>query len=118
MFVRHSGAVTEPMPVQAIGAIESHLGGSGLLTLLGASKFVADHEHLSFSLHKANPTGVRTVTITPQPDGSFNMQCHGERAPGFLSAPLVGSATHVVAESLATVLGNLTGVETIHHRHF
>ncbi|HKN29697.1 MAG TPA: hypothetical protein VJY34_18140 [Roseiarcus sp.] len=33
-------------------------------------------------------------------------------------APLVASAEQIVPESLATVLGALTGFEAIHHRHF
>jgi len=35
-----------------------------------------------------------------------------------LLVPLLGSAQEIIPENLATVLGKLTGIESIHHRHF
>jgi hypothetical protein len=46
------------------------------------------------------------------------MECYGAVARGTLTAPLVGSADEIIPENLATVLGRLTGIESIHHRHF
>ena len=37
---------------------------------------------------------------------------------GTLSVPLLGSAQEIIPENLATVLGKLPGIESIHHRHF
>jgi hypothetical protein len=46
------------------------------------------------------------------------MECHDEVASGTLTAPLIGAARGIIPENLATVLGQLTGIESIHHRHF
>jgi len=117
-LAERAGRVMEPIPSQTIEAIESHLGGSDVLALLGASDFVADHDHVSFRLNKPNSQGVRTVVITPEPQNLFRMDCYGQRSPGCLSAPLVASTEDIIAENLATVLGHLTGIESVHHRHF
>lgn len=108
----------EPMSRDAIGDIETHLGGAAVLKSLGASALAADHNHVSFTLGRANPKGIRTVVITAEPDGRYRMDCYAPRELGRLTAPRAASATGIVAENLATVLGQLSGVETIHHRHF
>ncbi len=112
------GEPAEPMSGQAIQEIERRLGGSSLLKSLGASAFAADHDHVAFTLGHVNPGGVRTVVITAEPQGTFQMTCYGVRQTGSLSAPRLASAGQIVAENLATVLGQLAGIETIHHRHF
>jgi hypothetical protein len=73
---------------------------------------------VSFQLSHANPKGVRSVVISVQPGGFFNMQCYGSIEPGTLAPPLVGTARQILPENLVTVLGKLTGIESIHHRHF
>ena len=98
--------------------ITRHLGGEAVLNHLVVHDIIADHESATFRLGHANPLNVRTVVITVQPNGLFNMDCYGPRALGALSAPLVAAAKHIVPENLATVLGQLTGLEEIHHRHF
>ncbi len=95
-----------------------HLGGNGVLERLGASKFVVDSDHVSFRLNRTSPHGVHSITISIQPNGFFDMECYGHIAPGTFTAPLVGRAKQIVPDNLATVLGQLTGVETIHHRHY
>ena len=85
---------------------------------MGVRDIVVNHDHVSFRLAKASPNKVRTVVITAQPDGLFRIDCYGGRSMGSLSAPLVESAERIVPESLATVLGRLTGVEVLRHRHF
>jgi hypothetical protein len=112
------GKYADPMATDAISAIEAHLGGSGVLKQLGAGGIVADKDHVSFALHRPNPKGVHTVVITAEPGGNYHMDFYGERPPGYLAAPHLASASQVVPENLATVLGQLTGVETVHHRHF
>lgn len=117
-LARRADHVMEPMPSQTIELIERRLGGSDALARLGASEFVADHDRVSFRLNKPNSQGVRTVVITLEAQDLFRMDCYGQRSPGCLSAPLVASAEDIIAENLATVLGHLTGIELIHHRHF
>jgi hypothetical protein len=98
--------------------VVSHLGGDNVLAAIGARQFVADDTCVSFRLGHANPKGVRSVVIATASDGFFSMQCYGERSPGSLTPPLVGMAQEIIPENLATVLGKLTGIEGIHHRHF
>jgi hypothetical protein len=108
----------ELLPSHTIESIKQHMGGDGVLEILGARKFVLDSDHVSFHLHRPNPNGVHSITISIGPNGCFTMKCYGEIAPGTFSAPLVGRATQILPDSLATVLGKLTGIETIHHRHY
>jgi hypothetical protein len=99
-------------------SIVSHLGGNEVLARIGASTLLVDEAHVSFSLNHANPKGVRSVVISTEPGGMFHMACYGPVAPGTFSAPLVGTARQILPENLATVLGRLTGIESIHHRHY
>ena len=96
----------------------SHLGGENILTRIGAGGFFTQKGRISFRLSHANPKKVHSVVISTEPHGYFRMDCYGEVRPGTLSAPLVGSAHAIIPENLATVLGQLTGIESIHHRHF
>lgn len=89
-----------------------------MLSELGARKFLVDHDCVSFQLSHSNPARVRTVVIAAQPRGMFSMHCYGYCAPSALSGELIGWASDIVPENLATVLGKLTGNEAIHHRHF
>lgn len=98
--------------------IKRHLGGDAVLNRLVVHDFIADHESVTFRLGHANPKNVRTVVISLEPRGLFNMDCYGPRLAGALSATLVASAKQIVPENLASVLGQLTGLEEIHHRHF
>lgn len=108
----------EAMPEPALHEVEAHLGGSQTLRHLGAGPLVVDRRRVSFSLRHANPAGVHTVVIAREADGFYRMDCYGARAPGYLSAPRIASAGQIIAENLATVLGQLTGDEALHHRHF
>ena len=102
----------------AVAAIKSHLGGETVLAGIGAHGFIADHDKVSLRLDHPNPNKVHVVVISPQPHGFFNMACYGRIPGGALSAPLIGTARQILPENLATVLGKLTGIEWIHHRHF
>ena len=101
-----------------VETIIAHLGGQHVLAQIGASGFFSDGARVSFQLGHTNAKGVRSVVISAQPNGLFRMECYGEVARGTLTAPLVGSAKEIIPENLATVLGRLTGIESIHHRHF
>jgi hypothetical protein len=94
-----------------------HLGGKERLESLGAHYFVADATNLTFTL-RPNAKHVHTVSIAAQAPGRYRMDCYGARPPGSFQAPLIASATGVVADNLATVLGQLTGIEALHHHHF
>ena len=105
----------------AAGEFESiigHLGGEGVLARIGARDIASDDAHLSFKLGHCSPKGVRSVIIACEPHGFYNMHCYGGISPGTFHAPLIGAAQGIVPENLATVLGQLSGLETIHHRHF
>lgn len=101
-----------------LDTIKTHLGGDALLARLGAHGFGADHDHVSFCFDRQSPNGVRSVVIALEPRDYFNMYCYGTVGPGHLSAPLIATARQILPENLATVLGQLTGFEAIHHRHF
>ena len=101
-----------------VETVVSHLGGEHVLAQIGAGDFFSDGARVSFRLSHANPKGVRSVVISVQPNSLFNMECYGEVAPGTLTAPSLGSAREIIPENLATVLGRLTGIESIHHRHY
>ena len=101
-----------------VEAVVAHLGGEHVLAQIGASDFFSDGARVSFRLSHANPKGVRSVVISVQPNSLFRMECYGEVAPGTLTAPPAGSAREIIPENLATVLGRLTGIESIHHRHY
>jgi len=101
-----------------IEKIKTHLGGDSVLDRIGARDFIADHDDVSFRLEHPNPKGVHSVVLSLQPRGFFNMDCYGAIQPGALSAPLLATAKQILPENLATVLGQLTGNETLHHRHY
>jgi len=101
-----------------VETIVSHLGGENVLAQIGAGEFFSDGARVSFQLRHSNPKGVHSVVISTQPRGFFSMECYGHLAHGTLTAPLVGAARQIIPENLATVLGQLTGIESIHHRHF
>ena len=101
----------------AMEEIVAHLGGRARLDAIGARNFVADGAKISFTLRR-NPNGVHAVTIAQQARGAYRMECFGPIAPGTFQAQRIASAGGVVAENLATVLGRLTGIESLHHHHF
>lgn len=105
-------------PAQLVASVKSHLGGDAILELIGAGEFVVDHDHISFCLDRPNPRGVHTVTLTLEPRGWFDMHCYGPVCACGASAPLTACAHQIVPENLATVLGQLTGLEFLHHRHY
>jgi len=102
----------------AVQEIIAHCGGQERLSKIGARDFVLNHTHVSFKLIHPNPKGVRSVTISAQPDGNFEMDCFGPIPVGSLNPQRIARATGIIPENLATVLGQLTGIETLHHRHF
>ncbi len=102
----------------AVASIISHLGGEGLLARIGVRDFHSDDVHVTFELNHANPKGVRSVVISLAPRGNFSMDCYGRIIPGTFTAPLVGTAREIIPDNLATVLGQLTGIESLHHHHF
>ena len=107
------------MPLEpTVQEIITHCGGNERLAAIGARDFVFNHTHLSFKLIHPNPKGVRSVTISAQRGGNFEMDCFGPIPIGSLNPRRVASATGIVPENLATVLGQLTGIESLHHRHF
>lgn len=106
------------MTPMAIEAVKAHLGGESVLCAIGARSMVADHDHVCFCLGKPNPNGVRTVVISSEPHDLFRMECFGSIGRGMEPAPLISAARDILPENLATVLGKLTGIEFIHHRHF
>ena len=108
----------DAMPETDLHEVEAHLGGALWLQHLGAGPLVVDRRRVSFSLRHPNPRGVHTVVIAREADGLYRMDCYGAREPGYLSAPRVASAGQIIAENLATVLGQLTGDPALHHRHF
>jgi hypothetical protein len=100
-----------------VETIVAHLGGEHVLAQIGAREFFSDGTRVSFRFH-ANSKGVRSVVISALPNGFFSMDCYGEIGRGTLTAPKIASAREIIPENLATVLGRLTGIESIHHRHF
>jgi hypothetical protein len=113
----HNGSPKMPSST-TVEEIVSHLGGETRLSELGARGFFADETRVSFKLTRPNPKGVRSVAISFQGNNFFEMNCYGPFMPGGFQAPLVATANGVLAENLATVLGQLTGIESLHHRHF
>jgi hypothetical protein len=101
----------------ASASIIAHLGGEDFLTGLGARDFVVDDTCLSFTLVHGNPKGIHSVAISIDPHGTFKVTCCGRITPGSLHAPVLGRANVAIPENLATVLGELTGIDTLRHRH-
>jgi hypothetical protein len=100
-----------------VASIIDHLGGEKFLTSLGARDFVADDTHLGFTLIHNNPKGVHSVTISVEPSGGFKVSCYGGLEPGTFHAATLATERVVVAESLAAVVGKLTGIDALRDRH-
>ena len=98
--------------------IVAHLGGSALLSEVGVHNFATDDSHVSFQFFRSNPRNVHAVTIALQSNGQYTMMCFGKLIPGTFTSPKLAEATDIIAENLATVLGQLTGIERLHHRHY
>jgi hypothetical protein len=97
--------------------ILDHLGGEKFLADLGARDFAIDDTHLSFTLVHNNPRGVHSVTISVEPQGGFKVACFGRIATGTFRAPELATEKVAIAESLAEVLGRLTGIDALRGRH-
>ena len=103
---------------ELLTSIITHLGGPDVLARIGARAVHSDSGHINIQLEKISPNGARTVLIQSQPHDFFNVDVYGAIQPGTLTAPLIGAAKQVVPENLSTVFGKLTGIDTMHHRHF
>lgn len=101
-----------------VASIIAHLGGEDVLARIGAREFFTYDTHVSFELHHWNPKGVRSVVISTEAHGFFAIDCYGPIVPSTFKAPLVGKERKILPENLAMVLGQLTGIESMHHRHF
>ena len=97
--------------------IMGHLSGEKFLAGLGARDFAVDDTHFSFTLVHDNPKGIHSVTISIEPHGSFRVVCYGRIAPGSFHAPILATESVAIPESLAAVLGKLTGIDALRHRH-
>jgi hypothetical protein len=104
-------------PQSTAALIIDHLGGRNFLASVGARNFAIDDTHLSFTFVHDNPKGIHSVTISIEPDGSFKMACYGRIMPGTLHAPTLGTEKIAISENLAAVLGKLTGIDALQHRH-
>lgn len=97
--------------------IIGHLGGEKFLAGLGARDLVVDGTHFSFTLVHDNPRGIHSVTISIEPHGGFRVVCYGRIPPGSFRAPILATESVAIPESLAAVLGKLTGIDALRHRH-
>ena len=97
--------------------IMGHLGGEKFLAGLGARNFAVDDTHFSFTLIHDNPKGVHSVTISIEPHGGFKVACYGQIVPGSFRAPLLAMESVAIPENLAALLGKLTGIDALQHRH-
>ena len=103
-------------PTSGAALIIDHLGGEQFLASLGARDFVIDETHVGFTLVHDNPKKVHSVTITVEP-GGFKVSCYGRLAPGTFRAPVLAVESVAIPDSLADVLGTLTGIDALKHRH-
>lgn len=101
----------------SLGGIKARLGGDDHLAAIGARDFIFDSAHFTFQLSRPNPSHVRIVDITAQPNGRFTIDCFGSLLPGTFHAPLVREATNIFPEHLGAVLDQLVGVDDPHQRH-
>ena len=97
--------------------IIDHLGGEKFLSDLGARDFAVDDTHLGFTLIHSNPKGVHSVAISVEPSGGFKVSCYGGLEPGTFHAATLATERVAVAESLAAVVGKLTGIDALRDRH-
>lgn len=98
--------------------IVRRLGGDAALGEIGGAISADDPGHFDLRFRHPSPRGVRSVVITVEPNGLFGMTCYGPLRAGAFQAERLGKATGILPENLATVLGQLTGIETLHHRHY
>lgn len=104
-------------PRPGCSLILDHLGGEKFLASLGARDFATDDTHLSFTLVHDNPKGIHSVTISAEPHGDFKVWCYGRISPGTFRAPVLATETVNIPENLAAVVGKLTGIDALKHRH-
>ena len=97
--------------------ILEHLGGETFLTGLGARDFIADENGVTFTLGRDNPGKIHSVSITDEGHGRYKVTCYGRISPGSFHAPVRATEIVAIAENLASVLGRLTGIEALQHRH-
>ena len=97
--------------------ILDHLGGEKFLASVGARDFVTDGTHLSFTLVHDNLKGIHSVTISVEPHGDFKVWCYGRISPGTFRAPVLATESVNIPESLAAVVGKLTDIDALKHRH-
>lgn len=98
-------------------SIIAHLGGEEFLTSLGARDFVVDKTHVSFRLAYPNPGDVALVAISIETNGNLIVTCFGHILQGSLQAPVLGRERVPIAENLAAVVGRLSGIDILQHRH-
>jgi hypothetical protein len=98
--------------------IRARLGGDERLAEAGAYQFSLDPTHVTFRLGRRNRNHVRTVTVSFQSNGMFGMDCFGALEPGAFRARHIASAHDILPDNLATVFGQLTGMDAFHHHHF
>jgi hypothetical protein len=106
------------MSAEHYAEIIGHLGGEARLREIGARLSADEGAHVNLRLLHPNPRGVRSVIITERSNGFFDMECYGPMRLGSFAAQPLGRAEEIVPENLATVLGRLTGIESLHHHHF
>lgn len=95
----------------SLDGIKARLGGDEHLAVIGARDFTFDTAHVTFQLSRRNPSHVRIVDISVQPNGRFTIDCFGALLPGTFQAPLVREATNIFPENLGTVLDQLVGID-------
>jgi hypothetical protein len=118
MFAERPQSAEENLSLEEIEKIKMHLGGETMLARVGVKSFIPGPGNVTIRVSAHNPNNVKTVVISRQPDGFFKMACYGEIKPGTISAPRLKDAVQIIPENLATVLGQLTGMEMIHHHHY
>jgi len=100
-----------------VASIIDHLGGEKFLASFGARNFVTDESSFGFTLVFENPKKIHSVIISIEAHGGFKVSCYGRIAPGTLHAPMLATESVTIAENLAAVLGKLTGIEALKHKH-
>jgi hypothetical protein len=60
---------------------------------------------------------IHSVTISVEPHRGFRVTGYGRLVPGLLQAPVRATEIAAIPENLAAVLGKLTGIEALQHRH-
>jgi len=96
--------------------IIEHLGGEKFLMALGVRDLTVSDTDVSFTLIHDNPKGIHSVMISKEPSG-FKVACYGRIVSGSLQAPVRATEFVAIPENLAAVLGKLTGIAALQHRH-